>query len=550
VAFTGHRLDSGEAVSLEGKFDRRPRSPHRMINLIPASNSPDHGFAMPMPAVPARATRGTSFRYGYLLLAASLAAFVIGLYCGTGLWALASYMAAAASACGAFYVFLIRGVGQSYSPKVLFFVNAMAPGNMFVFCLFSSLGGDHLFPWEDVLFSKPLQSAVGLLSVPLGVACVYFFKHVVRGRTTSGPSFDLTWLRDAGGNKLQLFLILAAFVNLSIWFAVLDIDNPVFYFLRILRTALSLGALAAGLCAFRFKWATLAWIISISLGLLGSLLTGGRGYGFIPTALFLLGMLLGARSKRVQFRLILLMVPAAFFLLVLSGYIGSLRDVTGRKDISMVLEDGSILEGEDDLFSNAGMIEEDSFIFRGLRRIMSWPPAVVSAMTPDPIPCRGFRDMPIEFQDAFSLRIFQLAAAGGRRGELESYWGKIFLLPYGFAVSESSSVEFGILSDGYTRGGWWAAFVYGIIATIILFALEGGLRRLLLPSKSAVFAMLLCVLCGYAAITFQLNPLVAVIRTIVLNTVFVLAVCLVLDAVLSIGGYESTARSKLRLPTR
>jgi hypothetical protein len=499
-----------------------------------------------VPARPAVPIRGTSVLCAAVLLFASLAAFLIGLSLGAGRLRLAAHMTAGCLLCGAIYFCLIRGVGTSYSPKILFFVNAMAPGSIAIFCLASSLGGDHLFPWHEALFEKPLQSAFGLLSVPLGVASVYLVKRVLPNREAR---LNLRWITEAAGDKLQLFLILAAFVNLSVWFAVLDLGNPIFYLLRVLRSALSFGAFAAGFCAFRFKWATVAWVISLSLGLLGSLLTGGRGPGFIPIGLFFLGMLFGAPSKRGQIRLIFVILPLAFALLVLSGFIGSLREMTGRRDLAVVLEEGSILEGDDDLFSNAGMIEEDSFIFRGLRRIVSWPPAVVPAMTPDPIPYRGFRDIPFEFQDAFNVRIFDLVAAGGRRGELNSYWGEIFLLPYGFAVSETSSVEFGILSDGYTRGGWWVAFLYGIVATIILLALESSLRKLLLTGRATVFAMMLCVLCGYAVTSFQLNPLIAVIRTIVLNTSFALAVFVTLDIILNACGYKSTAQAKVAVPT-
>ncbi len=487
-------------------------------------------------AVERQVPRGASVRWAAVIFVLAATAFAGGTLSGSGRWALAAYMSAASLLCISVYLVLIRGVGQSFSPKVFFFVNAMAPGNIALFCVATAFGGDHLFPWSEALFERPLRSAAGLLSVPLAVASVYALHRLVVAPT---EPLRLGEIIAAGRGRLEMFLIIAAGVSIFGWVAVLQVGNPVFYLLRILRSALSLSALAAGLCSSVFWRSNIAWAICLALGLIGSLLTGSRGMGLIPIGLFLVGMFIAAKSK---FKLLLFILPVVFGLLTLSGYIGSVRDVVGRRDLAMVMENGSILE-DADMFANAGMVEEDSFLYRGLRRVISWPPAVVPAMTPEAVPYRGFADLAAEIRSAFSIKIFELAAAEGRRGDLvDNYWGEISLLPYGFAVSETSSVEFGALSDGYTRGGWPTAFIYGLIVTCVLFALETIMRKLLLPRRVAVFAIMLCVLAAFGATSFQLNPLVMALRTVALYTTFSLTVFFVLDVIGDLLGARSGRR--------
>ena len=483
--------------------------------------------------------RSRSVQYGAALLVLVLLGFTVGTLLGTGRWALVSYMLGALSLCGAMYCFVIRRVGASYSPKLLFLVTAKAPAAYATFFLVTPAGTDYLIRWADALFERPLQCALGLLSVPCGIATVFALICLRGCRETP---LNLPAIVDRGGDKLQLFLIFAAFVNVSFWVAVLDVGNPVFYLLRVIRSALSFAAFAAGFCAFRFKAARNAWFISLGLGLLASLLTGGRGAGFVPVGLFLLGTLFGAPTLRVRTKLIALIVPTAIALLTLAGYIHSLRDVTGRKTIQEVFEEGSILENSEDVAIEAEVQNRMSPLTRGLYRVTSWPPGVIPVMTPEVVPYRGFGDIQNEIREAFKLRIVEFAEAEGRRADLtELYSGNMALYPYGFAVSSTSSVEFGLLSDGFTRGGWGVAFLYGVIAAVILLWLESAFRKLLLPSRPAVFGIMLVVFAGFAATRFQLDPLISAARSIVLNTTLALAVFMTLDFVLNVSRSRSAS---------
>lgn len=108
----------------------------------------------------------------------------------------------------------------------------------------------------------------------------------------------------------------------------------------------------------------------------------------------------------------------------------------------------------------------------------------------------------------------------------------------------TSNAPLGVQVDGFTRGGWIAAFAYILIACLVVFIFERMLRRKLLPKYQPLLLIILTFLTYIAAQRFGSISLVHSMRQLILEGVFFFFFFFVVDQTLKkIGNTEKIPKS-------
>ena len=397
----------------------------------------------------------------------------------------------------------------SYSLQPLFLVALLAVGYP-TFIRF--LGKSSLD-----LSQYPYRILLGLITIPLGVFIIIAIRTYFT-RKAPGVSEPNLWLRSSD-EKMPLFLVLGAIFNLF-FFPVDQVESlaMVGYFMRIFHSASFAVPFLAGLYAMRFKKTTIVWLISLTTSLILGILMGTRYKAFYPIALFAIGWVVSLAPAHRKYGAILVLLGAlpTFYI---SGIMLEARGDLGRDTLAIGLSDyletaRSIKEASD------GSEPTRNLYLMGFRRVFLWANAVVPVATPEMVPSRGFSDIMHELISYISLP--GLTGYGSDR--LGLGFGNVNARRYGFNVTESTSVEFGILPDGWSRGGFMGALAYGALAAAFLIFIESFYRRLL-NENSSHFVMVLFVLIGMAYLKYNTYGLVHCIRSTILESAFI-AICL------------------------
>jgi hypothetical protein len=101
---------------------------------------------------------------------------------------------------------------------------------------------------------------------------------------------------------------------------------------------------------------------------------------------------------------------------------------------------------------------------------------------------------------------------------------------YGFTVNEHTSVEFGVLADGWSRGGLLGAILLSLAFCLIVLLLE--LASLKMGSLSPPSRMALTVVCMTAALQFNNIPFIAAVRSLILGYGVWLVFCLLISPII------------------
>jgi hypothetical protein len=246
------------------------------------------------------------------------------------------------------------------------------------------------------------------------------------------------------------------------------ISKWVGYSLRVFSTSLVLIPLIAGLVLPKKGWWPRIWVAAMTLNLALGFLAGGRLPALRPIIFFSIGRIVrstGAERKKMLVGLSLLGLP----ILATAAIIGEVRGVVGRGGLEVITENrvSDVIQESKSVLERAGA--NDVIQTQGLSRLVAWANPAVAAMTPHVIPYRGFDSLVSDITDSLDI-----AALSGKssRDLLDRGLGNAPATLYGFTVNASTSVEFGIPADGWSRGGVWGAAFFCFIQTLALGILE------------------------------------------------------------------------------
>lgn len=418
---------------------------------------------------------------------------------------------------------IVKNDHRSFALKFAFVANFLLKLMPLGACLSLPLNEDHIFPGGTMLFDSPLAAAGGAMIRTSAIAFVLLIT-----RPVSMPlRYDIPirrMLRQTSP-RYEFFLIFAGIVNLSYWVAVTGLDNPVFYFARILNTTLDVVPFFVGLTAFQFKRATIFWLVVLAIQVVIALLTGTRGAAFWPLMYFLCGFIFGMPNWKVAIKWSIGMAPVALALGFLAVWIGAVRSETGRTDLATALKTSTMIEVLSDPIVASGVQIRGNHAFEAFRRLTIWGDYIVPAMTPDPIPYRGFSDFRWEVSSAFNLGIFALVA-GASEARSGVYFSSMALKPYGFAVHvdkmgmKTSNVPFPVNVSAFTRGGWLPAIGFTVFAFFMVFTVERIFKKMLLPRRQPLFLFMMMVMCYISYRRIRGDTLVETLRQFALEGTF------------------------------
>ncbi|PXA03675.1 hypothetical protein DDZ13_10290 [Coraliomargarita sinensis] len=325
-----------------------------------------------------------------------------------------------------------------------------------------------------IFFSYSLIPFLGLL-----------FAFILVATRGQGIKRNLAFYMQIAKGKLDILLIFAAFINFTIWITTVY-GGPLTYFLRILHKSLSISAFFGGLYIKRSKYVTIAWAVSLGVGLVLSFFTGSRGYAFFPLAFYGIGVLVQARGGKERRLWIVAALVSIPIVLLSVGLIQNLRSELGRKQITEVnLEEfmtyaGNVVAKSFKAEEVSHLGREDSPVWHGMTRLIDWTTLLAPTMTPRESDYRGYGDFLQEIRGQFVW-------AGFGRSEGRFYASRLFARMYGFNVYyqrdysgkiQSYTVPFNILADSWSRLGIISTCMQVGIAFIFFTVLELFNRKL------------------------------------------------------------------------
>lgn len=452
---------------------------------------------------------------------------------GAGRWGFVSALLMGICLDAVLWFSIIKEDKRCFALKMAFVVNWIGKAFPFALCFSIPLGQDYLYPWGEYIFESPLAAVFNNSLRSLAIALIFAVtKEFSRPQPYDVP---LKSMLRVTSNRYGLFLVIAGCIKLTYWLSITDLDNPLFYFARVLNSTVMLVPFFVGYSAFLFKRATCFWLVILFFEVVVAFLTGTRGSAFYPIMYFSAGFILGLPTWNARLKWGFLMAPLAGVLLFSAVLIGAVRDVVGRTDLKTALTQGSIISEMSDSIVTSDIDMGGGIAYKAFRRLTNWGYYVVPSMSPDPVPYRGFDDFGLEIRSSVGLGIFALINPNWR-GSI--YFSNIHLNPYGFPVhigpdgNRTSNVPMPVQVDGFTRGGWLAAFVYILFACAVIFYLERFFRRKLLPRYQPLFLMLLTFLSYIAVERFGSISLVHSMRQLVMEGVLVFFLYFTIDRIL------------------
>jgi hypothetical protein len=322
---------------------------------------------------------------------------------------------------------------------------------------------------------------------------------------------------------IAFYLTIAAVIQPLYWFSILQTSESfvyVAYFVRVANGALFFMSLLAGRYSRQLPVVRVIWLITMLLNLVIGMAVGARFPALLPVGLYGVGYLLATPAK-TRVRVGLMLAICAVPLVALSGAVGVIRGQIGRGGIEILSTD-RIMEVVDRVFYLFSAEDEEgkrALTLEGIGRLVSWPNLVVPMMTPDPVSYRGLSTLPDEI--LASSKISQLSDMN-RQDMYDLGLGSTPARLYGFTVNTHTSVEFGVLADGWSRGGPAIALAFGFLISLLLSVIEYKIRSLrLLPEsiRLVLFGVLL-----YPYIAVVTSTMLYVIRSAVLYVLFVAAI--------------------------
>jgi hypothetical protein len=372
----------------------------------------------------------------------------------------------------------------------------------------------------------PFEGVVPLLLVPLVVFAVCLFAWIFLKKQKAQSSLLSTL--NIRPPDLSNYLIVAAAIQVLYWPAALENAGSIGYFVRATSYTLTFVPLVAGRYASTLPKTHRLWLIAMSINAVIGLLVGSRLISLLPPALYMIGYITSLHGK-ARARMVVFGGALSIVALMVSGLAGMVRQEVGRGGIEILTSERvstvvdstmKVIEGQQEVST-----ESDSAIkTEGLSRMVVWPNIFVPIMTPTMLPYRGYEELPDEI--ALSMQIAKIS--GTSVDDLLD--AGLFSAPansYGFMVNRLTSVEWGILADGWSRDGATGVVLFGFIAILLLLVAE----RLIQGSRNLSGAAKLFLFSAYAknALGVVTVPLLTTVRAMALDTVIILFIVLAIS---------------------
>jgi hypothetical protein len=318
------------------------------------------------------------------------------------------------------------------------------------------------------MYQNPYRAVLPNLLVPIAALAALAFWRLLPVRALSRG--DLWRLTEEAPPGFGFYLVASAVLLLAFWPATVEHAGSWAYGVRVVQHSMVFMPLFMGRYFRQFPRANRLWMPVLAINTVIGLSLGGRGQAFIPVVLYLIGRALGQQAGK-RLRSLVLVGLLGIPMFAISGALGAVRGEIGRGDFSIFSLD-RISETRNAIWSRlaykSNVIDQD-ILLNGPGRMIVWPNLDAAILTPETIPYRGFDDFAHEV--LLSFQIFALADFSRQ----DTYDAGLFSYPatrYGYLVNTGTSVEWGVLADGWSRGGPWATMLFGFVLTVFFIIAE------------------------------------------------------------------------------
>jgi hypothetical protein len=262
-------------------------------------------------------------------------------------------------------------------------------------------------------------------------------------------------------NPNRLLGLLALFFSLNVVSAF-----DLIYLIQVLSLSFAFSPIIFGLLFdLANNRSKIVWFSLMTTNLIFHIVQGSRGIAVMPILLFIVGYLIQMNNTKRKIRLFIILILIGYPVLAVFGKISDYRQIFGR-GLEVSVENFSYLA--DFLISGDSYEIIESSAPEGLVRLLNHADMAVISLTPDIIDYRGGDYIFDEIQNAILLNGSSERASSFYSG----HYGNSVALKYGYSVNESTSVEFSLLADAYSRAGLLGIIIYYSFFTLILFSLE------------------------------------------------------------------------------
>jgi hypothetical protein len=263
----------------------------------------------------------------------------------------------------------------------------------------------------------------------------------------------------------------------------------------------------------------------------------GQRYALVLLGLYVVGRLTSPRERHRR-RVIFTALAATGPVLMVFWLVGDVRVGRGRDRIELL--SFSNISGFFGAASNSLARNESrggDFVGDALARLYAWPNAAITILTPDVVPYRGVSEWVSECRSY--MTIWGWSDDAVERAFAEGT-GSVHSADYGYADTLATSVEFGVIGDGWSTAGPFGVVLVGGLVALFICATE-YLAFHGLGFSYAAKLILLCILAKSCILSYAgSGPMV--IRTALLNVFFWALVFKMADSLQ--GG--QTERGRLR----
>jgi len=412
---------------------------------------------------------------------------------------------------------------QYYAPKLLISSYALQLVALLAIALLGLPLGPphHLF--EINVGDSPIRAVLAIVTVPVATVLVALGWVFLRNLSTKPNAAQVA---DIDVSRRRIYLFVAAALQLLYWPAALLSYGFVGYVVRILEGALMVAPFIAGRDSHGDRAMRCVWCPTILLNAVVAIAVGGRSKALMPCVLYGAGWIsvMPKHRRRLAAGIgLLALVP----LIQLAGALGVVRDEMGRDRLEMVQADHirEVFTRVGEEMAPGATSDSERRNVQGVSRMLAWSNVVVPVMTPDSVPYRGFEG----FLDE-ALQTFRIARVSGLTPD-DLYDAGLLnagARPYGFSVNANTSVEFTVVADGWSRGGFVISLLFAATAALWLTLGEALAVQL---DKSGIGPMSILLLPIARAAFFDANglPLVAVVRSLVLYLFAITALMIVVE---------------------
>lgn len=324
------------------------------------------------------------------------------------------------------------------------------------------------------LYQHPFRGVLPNLLVPLAALATVGFWRMLPIRPVNRR--DVWQLTKRAPTGLEIYLLIEAGLMLLSWPAAIGWDTTSGrgldqeythlwgYAVRVVQQSFSFMPLVMGRYFLQFPRTNRLWLVVLPINAAIGLSVGGRGPALIPVGLYIIGRVLGqSGTNRLRSMIFatLLVIPIS----VLAGAVGVVRSDIGRGDFSLFSPD-RVEEMADSIWSyltNPSSSTDQDTLINGPGRMVVWPNLSATILTPEYIPYRGFDSFLPEVSMTFKIAAFAgLSRQDMYDANLSSYPATL----YGYMVNPDTSVEWGVLADGWSRGGISGVLAFGFVLTL------------------------------------------------------------------------------------